>query len=131
MSDYEDVRNRIDNLEARVESLLEMKTGPQGSRGPAGDITAATASAEKIARQASEREYQGLVERIDAGVNREQAARTQHIELVRGEIHELSKRVADSFAIEQVQDRIESAVVRILAEYGVVSSHDGKAVAAD
>jgi hypothetical protein len=84
-SEYE---NKIDNLEgkvqrleARIEELLSLKTGPRGPQGPIDVcVTQAVAGTEKVV----ERQLASLFERVDEYARRESAYRKESIDGVRG-----------------------------------------------
>ena len=131
-SEYE---NKIDNLEgkvqrleARIEELLSLKTGPRGPQGPIDVcVTQAVAGTEKVV----ERQLASLFERVDEYARRESAYRKESIDGVRGELNQHRKEVNDSLSLEGTKTRIENIVVHLFQDYGIVSSHDGKVILAD
>lgn len=106
-------------------------TGPKGDPGQIGkpgNIDAAVANAEKAvdARLAS------LVERVETYAKQEGQYRKESIESLRRELDQFRTSMRQSFSDFQAadKDRVENCIVDVLAEYGVVSSHDGRVIQA-
>ena len=152
------LEKQIEALDKNITHLMQLKTGPAGSdgrdgkdgrdgvqgergekgnqglpgqTGKPGNITAAVANAEKVVDD----KLASLFERVDEYAKRESEYRKESIESFRSELsrykEEVNKSLARHFADEATKTRIENLVVRVLQDYGVVSSHDGKVISAD
>lgn len=108
------LENRIAQLEAQFAEVTKLK-GLPGPRGPAGDISAAIANAEsagaKVAAKAIESTKTAIQKRDE-----ESAAKIAVIET----------RLKTYF--ENLEHHVAVHVIKILEEYGVVSSHDGRPI---
>ncbi len=127
MSDTE----RIEELEKQIAELKNLKTGPPGPRGGAGDIAAAVANAEKVVDD----KLESLFARVDEYAKRESGYGKERSESLRRELDQFRKEVRESlaqhFEDEATKTRVENAVLTILHEYGVKSSFDDRVIPID
>ena len=121
-----DLESRIKNLEAQFAELKDLKTGPQGPRGPAGPIdaavTQAAAECRKITREFDER-YTELLARTERQFN-------ETVQTLRREISQMRKEFSLSMN-EGLKNAVDSQILHVLHDYGVVSSHDNKVIQVD
>lgn len=126
-----ELERRIENLEAQIAELKQIKVGPRGEKGSPGDISAAVANAEKVV----DSKLAELFKRVEEYARRESEYRKENFDRFLGELDQNRKEVRQSlaqhFSDEATKTRIESLVVHLFQEYGVVSSHDGKVISAD
>jgi hypothetical protein len=102
--------------------------GAPGPTGKPGNIDAAVANAEKVVAA----QLASLFERVDNHARNENANRKESIESLRRELDQFRTEMRQAFSDFQAADkvRVENCIVQVLADYAVVSSHDGRVIQA-
>lgn len=122
--------SRIEALEKQLSEIKKLN-GIPGPQGKPGNIAAAAANAEKVVDD----KLASLFERVDDYAKRESNYSKERYESFRSELNqhraEVNQSLEQHFTAEATKNRIENLVVRVLQDYGVVSSHDGKVISAD
>jgi hypothetical protein len=152
------LEKQIEALDKNITHLMQLKTGPAGSdgrdgkdgrdgvqgergekgnqglpgqTGKPGNIAAAVANAERVLDD----KLKSLFDRVDDYAKREGEYRKEGFESFRSELNQHREEVRQSllhhFSEEATKTRIENLVVRVLHDYGVVSSHDNRVIQAD
>lgn len=127
MSNLNDLEIRIENIERQIAN------GLRGSRGPAGDIVAATAAAEKIVREGGDSFREQVndrladaFKRIDLYAGREHAACEASIEQFRASTYAVAEAAAVKTITETVlKDAVYQLVFECLADFGIVNPQTG------
>lgn len=130
--------SNLNDLELRLEAIEnKIANGLRGSRGPAGDITAATAQADKIVREG--------VDNFRAQVDARLADAFARIDLYAGREHEsceasIENFRANTFAVAEaaavktlndtvLKDQVYQLVSEALVDFGVTNPRTGKTFA--
>jgi uncharacterized coiled-coil DUF342 family protein len=128
-----ELESRIEALERQLSEIKKLN-GIPGPQGKPGNIAAAVLNAEQVVENKLA-EYvkraDGLAKGAEDLVHSETLNLKKSIDSLRGELHQHSEQVAQSFSAEGTKNRIEKLVVQVLHDYGVVSSHDNRVIQAN